>query len=72
MKIVKPFNKRRCAIVTEFLRLGFGGICSFYNVCKSIDATLNGFKLIEFYEDRLVDDVFVTKLESVIEILKYE
>ena len=72
MKIVKPLYKKRCAILKGFLQLGFGGICSFYNVCKSVDATLNGFKLIQFYKGELEDEVLVTKLESILEAIKYE
>lgn len=72
MKISKPLSKKRCAIIRGFLQLGFGGIHAFYNVCKSIDATLNGFKLIKFYEGQIDDEVLVTKLEAILEVLKYE
>ena len=72
MKTFKPLNKKRCAIIRGFLQLGFGGIYSFYNVCKSVDATLNGFKLLKFYKGQLEDDVLATKLESILEAIKYE
>lgn len=67
----KPLHK--CyAIKRDFLRLGFRGRTAFYNACKSIDVTLNGFQLIEFYEGKKVPNKLISRLESILETLKYE
>ena len=68
----KPLNKKRCAIIGGFLQLGFGGIHAFYNVCKSVDVTLNGFKLIAFYKGYLRDEILTSRLEDILETVRYE
>jgi hypothetical protein len=63
---------QRNIIITEFKSLGFLGMTSFYNVCKSLDATLNGFELIAFYFGHKVDQKIINRLYEIIESLKYE
>jgi hypothetical protein len=41
-------------------------------VCKSIDITLNGFELIDFYQGDEVSKSIVSKLYAIIETLKNE
>jgi hypothetical protein len=72
MKYLSPLNNQRCTIISEFLQLGFGGISAFYNVCKSLDVTLSGLLLIQFYKGQSYDAKFLSKIEAILEILKYE
>lgn len=65
-------QKERNNILLGFRKLGFGGITAFYNVCKSIDVTLNGFQLLEFYRGTAVYPQLVTSLYTILEKLKYE
>ena len=67
----KPFS-RACTIQSDFLKLGFWGIIAFKNVCKSIDAGLNGFDIMDFWFGKPVDEDVLVKLESIIEVLKNE
>jgi hypothetical protein len=60
------------AVVREFQKLGFWGRSAFLNVCRSIDETLDGFDLIILYDEYIADDVLLTKLEMILERLKFE
>lgn len=69
------YNKiqnERNIILHEFKSLGFWGKTPFFNVCKSIDITLNGFELIDFYQGDEVSKSIVSKLYAIIETLKNE
>jgi len=65
-------QNQRNAILNDFNCMGFWGVAAFYNVCKSIDVTLSGFSLIEFYNGSKICEVLANKLETIIEILRYE
>lgn len=68
----KPLFKKRCSVIREFLQLGFGGIQSFYNCCKTIDTTLNGFAILQFYTGDKVTEKMVADVENVLNVLKNE
>lgn len=67
----KVQNQRK-AIINDFNCMGFRGRTAFYNVCKSIDVRLSGFALIEFYSGVKICENLTEKLETIIEILRYE
>lgn len=71
MKQLKPLQKR-AVIIGGFTHLGFTCRTAFYNVCKSLDSTLNGFELINFYNGEVVSETLVNRLEAVLEMLKNE
>ena len=72
MKLFRPLFARRCNIITDFKKLGFVGRNAFYNVCKTFDATLNGFQLLVFYDGRMLDKKLIARLEEIVECLKHE
>lgn len=71
MQQIKSLQKR-AIVLGGFKDLGFSCRTAFYNVCKSLDCTFNDFDLINFYEGRNFDNVLLSKLESVLEMLKHE
>lgn len=62
----------RAILMHEFKQLGFGGVQSFCNVCRSVDNTLNPFRLIELYHNTRTDMELLTRLHDVLETLKHE
>lgn len=72
MKHKKPLHTKCYAIKKGFLQLGFKGKSAFYNACKSIDVTLNGFQLVSFYDNCEASETLLSKLESILEMLKHE
>jgi hypothetical protein len=63
---------RSAKIQSGFLALGFVKGAAFYNVCKSLDTTLNGFRLLAFWNGQKVSKMMMAKLESILEVLKNE
>ena len=72
MSSCRDIHLKRLNLIFAFRKLGFKSLQSFYNVCKSIDATINGFRLIEFYKHGNVPVEFVNKLDAILTQLKYE
>lgn len=72
MLVKKPLDTKRNAIKGAFAKFGFRGIIAFYNVCKSIDVTLNGFELIAFWRLNKGDEKLLLSLENVLTILENE
>ena len=63
----------RNKIIGAFRKFGFMGVKSFYNVCKSVDVSLNSFDLVEFYfHGNKASIKMITKLQAVVKVLKYE
>lgn len=65
-------QKERSVILSEFENLGFLGRTPFFNVCKSLDVTLNGFELLEFYNGTNISQPLVSRLYAIIECVKNE
>jgi hypothetical protein len=65
-------QSERNVILHEFKSLGFWGKTAFFNVCKSIDVTLNGFELVRFYQGDAVSKAVVSRLYAILERLKNE
>lgn len=65
-------QKERNAILLNFRKFGFMGVTPFYNVCKSVDVTLNGFRLLEFYRGTAVYPDLIDVLHGVLETLRHE
>lgn len=72
MKLYKPFAIKCSSLKNRFKSLGFMGMTAFYNVCKSLDTTLNGFDIIRFWKFNQADENFLNKVEIVLNKLKYE
>lgn len=62
----------RNIILQGFRKLGFRGMVPFLNVCKTIDVTLNGLELLEFYNGSKVTESIANRLCAILEMLKYE
>ena len=65
-------QKERSIILSEFKKMGFWGKTAFFNVCKSLDVTLNGFELLQFYEGISVKQSLINRLYAIIECVKNE
>lgn len=72
MKIAKPLQLQRCVLLNRFYKLGFRGRTAFYNVCKSLDATLNGLEIISFYDFGNTNQSLINRLNAVIDCLENE
>jgi hypothetical protein len=72
MNIKKPLFKKCSVIKSRFKSFGFRGRSSFYNVCKSLDATLNGFEIFEFWELNKATDNFISRVECILNRLEHE
>lgn len=69
---IKKKPSQRYLILTAFAKFGFRGQTSFCNVCTSMDISLSGFDLIEFWCFGNTDPVLMSRLEAIIENLKNE
>lgn len=72
MGLSRQLEIKRCYIILCFRRFGFRGRTAFYNVCKSIDTTLNGLDIVQFYDFDFVSENMVIKMEAVLQKLKTE
>lgn len=72
MKLLKPLQQRYNTVMRGFLQLGFVGESVFYNICKSVDVTLNGFELIQFYKREKITEEMLVKVGAILEKIKYE
>lgn len=68
---VNPNLKRR-RVLWLFLGMGFSGFTAFFNVCISIQPTLNRFDVLLFWEGINVSNSVCDRIESVMEVLKQE
>ena len=72
-KVSKSYYTLKGYTVLEGFRdLGFKSLRAFYNVCKSVDVTFNGYELIEFFKLGRASFSFLVGLEAVLYRLRYE
>ncbi|XRE42243.1 hypothetical protein ACIVBQ_000447 [Tenacibaculum discolor] len=69
---VNNVNIKRWCVLKQFKGLGFSGFASFYNVCISIQPTLNRFDVLLFWEGINVSNSVCDRIAAVIEVLKNE
>lgn len=65
-------NYKRWLVISGFVKLGFKSKGAFFNVCKSVLPTLNGFKLLAFWKGGFLCNDLMEDLINVLEIIKYE
>lgn len=69
---LNEIRKERNTILHGFRKMGFMGVVPFYNVCKNVDVTLNGFQLLEFYKGTRLHQDLITPLHTILETVRYE
>lgn len=65
-------QKERNSILSAFIKMGFIGVVSFFNVCKNLDAALSVYDLRAFYDGSIVEQKTVSRLQEILEVLRYE
>lgn len=68
----EPLQQQRASILGGFHAFGFNSRTVFFNVCMSLDCTLNGFDLVAFYDDKKLEKSLMNRLEAILEMLKNE
>lgn len=68
----KPLKLQRAKIVGGFFKLGFINKTAFKRVCLTLDSTLNGLDVANFYDGKTVTQKLINRLEAVLEMLRYE
>lgn len=63
---------QRDVVISEFAKLGFCNMTSFYNVCKSLDVKFSGFEIVAFYYGQKANQKIINRLHAIIEVLKHE
>jgi len=69
---IKKKPSQRFLIIAEFAKLGFRGQTSFCKVCTSMDVSLVGLDLIQFWSLGNSNPVLNSRLEAILENLKNE
>lgn len=65
-------NQKRWRVLKQFRGLGFNSFGAFYNVCVSIQPTLNRFDILFFWEGINITNSLCDRITTIIEVLKSE